>query len=366
MIATLAAGGVAEAQVPVDLPDETLSEREGPHPLVTRRAMVGWFGVAGLATGAAWFLLAGDSLGAGDPSGVMLAGGGIALAGVALGRVIDGPWALGTPDPRSAGTPTLELGLSPGGTAIMDETDPWAYDVGMAPRMQSPAFQFIAAARAAGQLGEQVAVDPRPDHAGDVGLRSRRSSAQVEPELRWERTDLDLQILPMFWSGVETVEHAGGTTRSVRREAVVAAVGTRVHITRRQRFLLAIGPRFDALSWTESGAFTRRSWTRGPGYGAAHWQFDLPAPRSIGRWDASSRLGFGYAHTNFGGSGFDLGASVGFFGPLLTTWDLRLQNPGARHAVQLGVDAAVGTGGGVVARIGWVPPSFRIGPKGAP
>jgi hypothetical protein len=366
LLGALAFGRGAAAQVPVDLPEETLSEREGPHPLATRRAMVGWFGVTGLATGAAWFLLAGDSLGAGDPSGVMLASGGIALAGVALGRVIDGPWALGSADPRAAGTPTLELGLSPGGTAILDESAPWGFDVGMAPRMQSPGFQFIAGARAAGPLGEHVAVDPRPDHAGEVAFRSRRRGAQVEPELRWERPDLDLQLLPMFWSGVETIEHAGGTTRGVRREAVVAAVGARIHITSRQRFLLAIGPRFDALSWTEAGAFTPRSWTRGPGYGAAHWQFDLPAPRSIGRWDASNRLGFGYAHTNFDGAGFDLGASIGFFGPLLASWDLRLQNAGARHALQLGVDAAVGTGGGVVARVGWAPPSFRVGHKGAP
>jgi hypothetical protein len=210
--------------------------------------MVGWFGLTGLATGAAWFLLAGDSLGAGDPSGVMVAGGGVALLGVALGRVIDGPWTMGLADPRSAGTPAMELGLSPGGTAIEGERDPWGVDVGVTPRLQSPGLQFIGAARASGQLGEHVATDPRPDQAGAVAFRSRRRSLRVEPELRFERRDLDLQLLPMYWTGLETVEHADGSTRSVRRDAVVAAVGARMHITSRQRFLLAIGPRFDALS----------------------------------------------------------------------------------------------------------------------
>jgi hypothetical protein len=81
-----------------------------------------------------------------------------------------------------------------------------------------------------------------------VAFRSRRRSLRVEPELRFERRDLDLQLLPMYWTGLETVEHADGSTRSVRRDAVVAAVGARMHITSRQRFLLAIGPRFDALS----------------------------------------------------------------------------------------------------------------------
>jgi hypothetical protein len=102
-----------------------------------------------------------------------------------------------------------------------------------------------------------------------------------------------------------------------------------------------------------------RSWTRGPGYGAIHWQFDLPGLRSVGAWDVSSRVGFCYAHSNFDGSGFDVGASIGFFGPLLATWDVRLQPPVARHALQVGVDAAVGTWGGVVARVGWAPPPLQ-------
>ncbi|MEC7946463.1 MAG: hypothetical protein VX265_02780 [Myxococcota bacterium] len=356
----LAAGRHAAAQEPVPEAPAAVGD-VAPPPLRTRRAVVGWLGLTGLVSGAAWFMVAGDSLGAGDPAGVLLAGGGIALAGAAVGRLIDGPWEMDAADPRSAGTPALEVGVTPGGTTTIGEQVPWGLDVGVAPRVQGPGLQFIGAARAAGQLGEQVAVDPRSGAGDAVAFRSRRRSVRAEPELRWERTDLDLQLLPMFWSGVETVEHADGSTRGVRREAMVAAVGVRTHITARQRFLLAVGPRFDALSWTEQGAFTPRTWTRGPGYGAVHWQFDLPGLRALGAWDASSRLGFGYAHTNFDGAGFDTAASIGFFGPILATWDLRMQRPAARHAVQVGVDAAVGTGGGVVARLGWVPPRFQAG-----
>ena len=52
--------------------------------------------------------------------------------------------------PRSAGTPALEVGVTPGGTTTIGEQVPWGLDVGVAPRVQGPGLQFIGAARAAG------------------------------------------------------------------------------------------------------------------------------------------------------------------------------------------------------------------------
>lgn len=333
-----------------------------PHPLATPRAAVAWAGLGGLLGGMAWYFVAGDSLGAGDPAGVMVAGGGVALTGALLGRAIDGPWARGRPEPHSAGTPALELGLAPGGTPTMGETDPWRADLGVAPRFQGDALQLILGARGGSWLGQQVAVDPRPDQAGAVALRTHRWGFDVAPELRAQQPGIDLQLLPQLWSATETVTHPGLDPRAIHREAVVAAVGARLHITERQRFVVAMGPRFDSLRYTRADdTWSPRTWTVGPIYGATSWQFDLPGPATLGGWPASSRLTVGYEHENFHGAGFDFYAVNGFFGPLRASWDLRVRPRGGAHALQASIDATLATGGGVRVALGWAPPtpSFR-------
>jgi hypothetical protein len=73
--------------------------------------------------------------------------------------------------------------------------------------------------------------------------------------------------------------------------------------------------------------------------------------------NATSRASIGYIHSNFDGSGLNVGAVVGFMGPFYADYDLRLRRRLDRWGLQLGVDATVGDGGGLAVSIGGLAPT---------
>ena len=332
---------------------------EHPNPS-HKRAMLRRVGGVSLAAGAIWFLAVGDTLGSGDPSSLLGGFGLVAVGGTLMGGVAASTRPDMQPMTLRAAGPWLSANLGVGGTSIIDEVVPYTGGLRTSPRLTlGEHAQLVVNSRWSGNAAWSAHVDPRPQGTYDVVLQERTRAMDLEPEVRWTFTHGDVRVRQMWWVRWDTLEYADGTERTVRREAMTPAVGARWYISERQRFQVHLGPRWNRLSWTEDGTYTPRSTQLGPVYGDATYAIHLAHPDRWG-FERVSRLRFTYVHSNFDGLGFDLGAIVGFFGPVILEWELRMKAPESSQSWQLGVALGMNSPSPAVAlTLGWTPEMDR-------
>ena len=351
------------------------------HPAAARALLAGLSG-AHFAAGLALFA-AGDGNDKGDPLGALVGVGIIGSAGSLLGLFA----GLLTPRGETRlsdriGRPTLRLGLRPGGSSTLDERVPYLLTASLDPTLQLTAEVRIQPHLGiAVELGRSATVDPRPQSAGSgvypVVLSSHRTTISFGAELSIAvpyplalprplyAGRIEVRWKPWFELRRRVLQPGTDARQLVGHTALYAGFGVRWHVSPRQRFTVYVGPRFDRLTYSDPGSLEPRL---GPGafgslYTEAWWQLDIPLT-PLGRRKASvtGRLNIGYVHSNLDGRGLDLGAIIGFFGPVHVSVDLRIRRVGAPVALQLSAGYRVAADGGPTVEIGLVTPSRLGGP----
>lgn len=154
----------------------------------------------------------------------------------------------------------------------------------------------------------------------------------------------------------------GADERIIERTMLLPlTVGTRWHLSERQRFTIYFGPRFDFVATGEPG---KRGLARGPArlgplFGEAWYDVDVPHTLFAQRRGRSprtrtnSQLSFGYVHSRFDGRGFNFGPVVGFLGPIHARWATRVRPQDWPVALQFSAALVIGNGvsGGVGAGV---------------
>ncbi len=355
------------------------------HPAAGRGVLAAG-SLAGAGIGGLVYLTAGDSLRSGEPFTQMMGLGAIGLAGAGIGAIagrLAPRGELTVPDRPS--TPTLTFGLSPHGTSTLDELAPYGVRVALDPTFE---LDGIATIRPhvgfSTGLGAAQHVDPRPQHVAaiegqdatfPVVLRtwSMKLSAGAElslklpyPALAPARTYMgrvELRYRPRWELRRRVLQPGAADHQAIEHHALyVATFGLRWHLSPRQRFTLWLGPRIDAIAFTDPGSTRLRHGT--PNFGSflaeAWYQLDIPfTPEDGMKTHVAGRINLGYVHNNLDGQGFDFGAVVGFFGPIEVSFDLRLRRLGSPVAAQLTAGMILGVGGGPFVELALVAPTLR-------
>jgi hypothetical protein len=361
------------------------------HPGLAR-ALLAAGGGAAFAGGFLGFE-SGDSLGTGDPYGQLVGTGLIALAGAGIGTL------LGLLSPRGEtavedrpGRPTFRVTISPRSNTTLDESSPYGLSLSFDPTIRGgDVFQIQPSFSASFGLGESVDVDPRPqrqafrqgqDSLFPVALKKTRVQVAGGAEMAWK--------LPYPLPGVARPAYAGafeiryrptvevrrvtrqpGTAQEQVTEHVAlypALLGFRWHTSPRQRFTFFAGPRVDWIAFTDPGSDVLR---RGPPvlggfYAEAWYQVDVPlTPLATTKTSVSGRFNLGYVHSKLDGEAFDVGAIIGFFGPVNVSWDLRIRRRGAPVAAQISAGIWLTEGGGPYIELALVTPDHVVPTRGA-
>lgn len=356
------------------------------HPGLSRALLAGGSGLGFL--GGFLGYEAGDSLGVGDPFAQMVGVGLIGLAGAGIGSL------LGLLSPRGEtrvhdrpGRPTFRLKLTPGGSTILDETAPYGLSLAFDPTIQlGDVFQIQPHVAGSFGLGERADVDPRPqlqafrqgqDALFPVTLTKTRVKFTAGAEMSW-RLPYPLPGVPKpafagrfelrYRPRVEVrrvTRHPGESAEQITEHIAVypALLGFRWHLSPRQRFTFLASPRVDWISFSNPGSTELR---RGPPvlggfYAEAWYQVDVPlTPLERTKTSVSGRFNLGYVHSKLDGEAFDVGAIIGFFGPVNVSWDFRIRRRDAPVAIQLSAGIWLTEGGGPYVEIGFVAPDVVV------
>lgn len=347
------------------------------HSGTSRAALLG-IGAVTAGAGTLWFLSGGDSYRSGDPAGQAIGIGLVAAGGAVLGgvsRALSQRQAdARVPDRPARATVRLTLGL--GGSPVTDEAVPAAVGVTLDPTFRlSDRIQIQPHLGIHPGLGTAVDVDPRPQHtapidgqdgAFPIARRLRSTRASVGAELAWRtraprpeaRPRLEVRWRPTLEIRHRTLQPGTPDVQRLQHLALMPAnLGLRWHVTPRQRFTWFLGPRIDWIGFSAPGDTALVGPGRpvmGPIYGEAFYQIDMPISRGAGPWNVTGRFNLGYLHTNLDGQSLDLGAIIGFFGPVDVSYDVRFRRGGAAQAWQLTLGQRLGHGGGTTLALGAV------------
>lgn len=350
------------------------------------RLLLGGASALGLAGGAAGFLVGGDSLGAGDPYAQAFGVGLVGLGGALLGSLV----GLITPRGEIAvgdrpGRATLRLTGSPGGSDVVDEGAPWSLGLSFDPTLVGgDVFQVQPHVGLSASLGPATDLDPRPQlQAADPDREGTfpdttpttklRVSAGAEfafllpyPLPKVPRPAslgrVEIRLRPRVEVRRRTL-HSGGAQQVVEHTVLYPLLaGIRWHVSPRQRFTVLVGPRVDWIGFTDPGdtALRRGDPFLGDFYAEAWYQLDLPfTPRGGTKHAVAARLNLGYLHSKLDGRSFDLAQTVGFFGPVNLSVDLRVRRRGAPVALQITGGAWLNRGG-LYFEVGLVAPDLHL------
>ncbi|MCO4771592.1 MAG: hypothetical protein KDA24_16285 [Deltaproteobacteria bacterium] len=361
-------------------------EDECTHPGMSR-LMLGISGGAAFAAGAGTFLWVGDSLHSGDPQSAVLGVGLIGLGGSLVGMIADWmtPGSGGRVHDRP-GRPTVRLTVSPGGTSTLDEAAPYGLGIRVDPTIALNARVSLQPHLGVSMgLGNSAHVAPvvgavssDQESAFPVVLRTWKMKVTAGAELA-VRLPYPLAVKrPMYTGAVEvrwkpmwelrrrTLQPGAANVQIVEHNALYPVnLGLRWHVAPRQRFTFYAGPRIDWLSFSDPGdiELRRGKATMGTFYGEAWWQLDIPfSPLGRRKTSVNGRLNVGYIHSHLDGQRLDVGAIVGYFGPVELSFDLRIRKVNAPVAVQVTAGYRLATGGGPFVELGFVAP--ELGRKG--
>lgn len=355
------------------------------------RALLLSLGMAAGATSAAILFALGDRLSQGDPGTIMLGAGALAGAGSILGIIAGRLFGDGPGLRDRVRRETLGLEYRSSGTRVLDERRP-----GTLALRFGPTFAFRdggGVVRLFGEIGGWTGTakdtDPRPQlDEGAMGgggtrpvtLRENRFSlntgidlvvALPYPVLRKRSAHLgatELRFRPEFQYRREWFRVGDGDARIVERTMLLPLnIGVRWHLGPRQRFTFYVGPRFDIVSYSDIGgrSLVRGKPNIGPLYAEAWYDIDFALtgrPRKDGRARravVNGQLTIGYVHSRFDGRGFNFGPVIGFLGPLVAEWAVRVRPRGAKAALQAGVGTIIGNGVTFTGRVGVVLPDVR-------
>ncbi len=330
-------------------------------PGKARLALIG-AGAGSLAAGSAWFFVAGDSLGAGDPASLLMAAGAIGALGATAGAAATTGNETGFDD--RASTPPVSISLGTGGTYYYEESAPYPASLSVQPRFWfSDRVRLTLGGAAHTDIGSAIDVDWRPQKSFGTALTADHNGLDLDSEIRiFPAGDLplDFALRPIVHQRWDHYTYANGDERAVRRTQLVpAAVGIRWFLSGRQCFENFIGPRWDALSWSNQNGSESAPLLSGPIFLDTRYTLDFPHTKPLFGLNATSRARLGYVHSNFDGSGLDVTAAIGFMGPFQASYDLRLRRDLERWGVQFSADATIGTGGGMAVAVGAIPPLKR-------
>lgn len=354
------------------------------HPGASRALMAGASGVA-FSIGTGMFLGMGDALDSGDPQSQLAGIGLIGLGGSLLGMIVDllTPGSAGTVADRP-GRPTVKLTFSPGGSSTLDEASPYGLGIHVDPTIAlGPHVTLQPHVGASVNLGQTRHVDPRPqntepqpdqDTAFPLALRSNRFKASLGAELAirlpypfpvkrpWYTGALEIRWKPRWELRRRTLHVGSDNVQLVEHSALYpATIGLRWHVAPRQRFTFYVGPRIDWISFSDPGSTTLRRGRASLGtfYAEAWWQLDIPfSPKGRKKTHINGRLNIGYIHSHLDGQRLDVGAIVGYFGPVELSFDLRVRKVGSPVAVQVSAGYRLATGGGPFVELGVVAPTL--------
>ncbi len=346
------------------------------------RLLLALTGLALGGAGAALFLTLGDSVGAGDPAGLMIGAGMTAIGGATLGSIfalVDHDRPTDADRLRPA---TLSLGYGLGPRPALGERTPGALRLRVAPTYWiAPGARVRLLAHVGGLAGTQAHVDPRPqlsdaDGAFPTALRERRLDIGVAldsaialpyPTLAPERS-ARLGGAELRWKPEAQIRRHTYNPQTPEEELLERVmllpltIGARWNVSSRQRFTVYAGPRFDFTSHRGSGSaqqtLRRGAPAAGPFYGEVWYELDVPFATRSGRTRVNGQLGLGYVHSRFDGRGLNLDAALGFLGPLHLRWAMRFRPPRARVAAQAGAGVILGNGAAVTLSLGVVLPDL--------
>lgn len=354
------------------------------------RLVLGFTGLLVGAAGATYLLLLGDRLGAGDPGAAFVGGGTLMLSGALLGGVaglVDGDRRN---HPDRVRQETIGLTYDFGQRPILGEVHPGAMHARWAPGWYFPRdlgrLRFTG--YAGGLVGREVNVDPRPQAAVFPALPGvRRTSfgfgldlavALPYPLLGASRTSwlgpAEIRLRPEVHVQRELYGDGSDAPRLISRTMLLPlTVGLRWHLAARQRFTAYLGPRFDLVAFSATGAPPLR---RGPAQlGSLHVEawYDLDIPFTLRPVDGRGRsrraavnstVSLGYVHSRFNGTALNIGPTSGYLGHVHAAYRVRVRPKDALYALQVGAGASVGRTLGVFLELGVALPDLGTDPRG--
>jgi hypothetical protein len=352
------------------------------HPKAARGLLLGG-GVGAAGLGAVGWLVGGDTLGSGDPYGALIGIGTIAGAGAALGAL------LGALSPRGEtaiddrpGRPMLRFRLTPGGPSTIGESSPLGLSFSVDPTLDfGDVVRLQPHVGLSTGLGVVEHVDPRPQLAtnGSFPLTDRQHrlkvSAGAELSIRLPYPTPKVQK-PIAAGRIEiryrpTVEvrrrthHLGSDRQQIQEHVALypLLIGFRWHTSPRQRFTTVLGPRLDWYGLTAPGSDDVEvgGALTGTFYAEAWYQVDVPmTPEAKTATSVNGRFNIGYVHSMLDGATLDVGAIIGFLGPVNVSYDLRIRRRGAPVAVQITGGIWLSKGGGPYVEVGLVLPDLVV------
>ncbi|MBX2797013.1 MAG: hypothetical protein KTR31_05080 [Myxococcales bacterium] len=340
------------------------SARPGGGP---ERAILAVAGTAAAAAGAVWFFDGGIP-GAGDPGVALMGAGLLGVAGAALGSGARGLSIHEEEVGPRVSAPWVAASLGSWGTPTFGETAPAVPILSTQPRIWfTDRLRFTPATAVRVQLGPRVSAEA----TGEGDVQPVLSQTQWGVDAAWElrgypgdpserllgagRVELVGQVQANLRFERLDFVAAGGGRRLRRGQIVPLAVGARWNLSERQRYEVIAGPRLDWLSWAEpDGAFTG-AWLPAPLLVVARYDVQVPHPGLLAGLDGRSRLRLTYETSRFDGAGIDVGAVIGYLGPVHLTWETHLHRPGARVGAWLGLQATVAQDSAVMLTLGVAP-----------
>ncbi len=342
------------------------------------RWILGASGLVAAAAGAAYLLVIGDRVGAGDPGALIGGVGAVAFTGALLGGLygLVGGDRQGLPDRiRPA---TLDLSFRTGGAPVLDERHPGTMALRFAPNYFFPGGggRLRIFGQFGGTLGREVDVDPRPQF--DAPIAGQEGTAPVALAERRLRLGLGADLaVNLPYPALRRSAHLGATELRWRPEVQVRrhiqddrqiertmllplTVGVRWYIAPRQRFTVYAGPRFDVIGVALTGDRIDRGGANvGSFYGEAWYDYDVPLGwASRGRAVVTGQLSLGYVHSRFDGIGLNAIGVRGFVGPVWAGWATRVRPRGSKVALQGEAGAWFGNGVTGVVNLGVVLPDL--------
>jgi hypothetical protein len=320
-----------------------------------------------MAAGAVWWLGLGDSWNAGDAATIIGGIGLIALSGAALGGSFAGVYPDETAMDWEAGTPTISLAPTLGGSSTVGEEIPYGLKLSVSPRLRiSDIATLVLAGDLHGDLGWSRELDPRPQGNFDTALQDRSRGFDLAPELRAPLTQsITFRLRSQLSVRLDDYVYADDSgENSIRRTSLSPLMaGISWQVSGRQRFWFVLGPRFDHLAWRtpDDANWSSADWMLGPFNAEAAYEIHLPDPDWMpGEWDFRRRFRVTYEHSRFDGDGYNTGAMIGFFGPLEVRYDVRAKKPNRNWALQGALTVTISDHGGVGLSLGVIPPRLEL------
>jgi len=328
------------------------------------RWLLGALGLSFAGAGAAYLLLVGDSLRAGDP-GALMGGAGVAAFG---GALLGGMYGLLGGDRRGnrdrLRPSTFAFDYAAGGAPRLDERHPGEVAFRFAPNYFFPdgAGRLRLFGHVGGLVGRERDVDPRPQYSAPLAEQTGTHPVVLEQNKLSFGVGADIAV-PLPYPILRRSAHLGAAELRWRPEAQIRrhtsdgqivertmllplTIGVRWYLSPRQRFTFYVGPRLDFTALgDENEKLARGAPNIGAVYSEAWYDIDVPILVKPGaRAKINGLITVGYVHSRFDAPGINVAGAYGFLGSAYAGWHMRIRPRESPVATQLGFGTWVGSG----------------------